>query len=198
MAIAVLFPGFTRPPSATDSLRVALAKVGMESIAPNLSRRWWPIDYMSSRRHSRVADELVDWNPGRSFVLVGHSAGAAAATGVAGYLAARVEGRVKGMVFIDGVDSPRATIRHALAGEIPPLIALCGAPSPCNRHGALCRLLGQYPPRDVQLVDCSWMSHGAIEPPGTRVYERACQSVVNEGEHQRALEVAVAAICSLA
>lgn len=184
--IAILFPGFTRPNSALDPLAQALRLAGVEVQQPQLTRRWWPVDYMSSGRQRRVAGEIR--GSCAPVILVGHSAGAAAACGVASML-----DEVQGIVMVDGVDSPRHHIRRYLDSSTrpSPITALCGAPGPCNRYGALCHLLAG---RGIHIENYPWMSHGAIEPPGTSVYERLCRTRVTPVEHQRALELVVRAV----
>lgn len=192
MYVVVLFAGFTRPASALDALATELQRAGFVTEQPVLCRRWWPLDYMSKRRQQSVAHSLRARFPSATFLLVGHSAGAAAACGVAEFLGPAV----RGLVFIDGVDSPRRGIERYLSGSHAPIVALCGAAGSCNRHGALCDHLAGM--TGIAVVPNPWMPHGAIEPPGTVVYERACRCTVTKEQHARALTEAVAAVEALA
>lgn len=192
MLVVALFAGFTRPHTALNSLAISLRDAGFATEQPEICRRWWPLDYLSEHRQRMVAMRLRTGHPRAVFILVGHSAGAAAACGVARFLGSAV----RGIVSVDGVDSPTRSIRSTLSNLSAPFVALCGASSSCNRHGALCRELSGRP--GVQVLDCSWMPHGAVEPPGTVLYERVCGGQVTLAQHERAINEVVAAVKGLA
>lgn len=172
MAVTVVaLPGFTRSPRHLERLAQAVNAAGLPCVRPSLAPRWLPVLYMSRPRLQRLAQRLVDAGVG-SVVIAGHSAGAAAA----GYLAVclqRLGIEVRGLVLIDGVDSPN----HLLSTSLPllgdvPVAAVLAPPSPCNRHGSLARMLRDYPQVDVAVIDGA--GHGDIEGAGLNVYRRAC------------------------
>jgi pimeloyl-ACP methyl ester carboxylesterase len=98
---------------------------------------------MNSRRHlQRIARRLAaGMGDGASVVLVGHSAGAAAACPLAVDLAGRGV-QVLGIVMVDGADSPNRLIERTLPDlSSVPITGVLAPPNPCNRQGRLAGLL---------------------------------------------------------
>lgn len=173
----VLLHGFGRSPVALSDLAERLAAGGAMVMGPHLSAWWWPTCTNNTRYLTRVATELVSDGATGPLLVIGHSAGAAAGAWITGAL--RDEGiAVAGLILIDGVDSPVRSLRRAwprLQGV--PVTALCGPPSPCNRHGALETWLrhGDADPLgDVDVVHVEGMGHGDIEGAGVGLYRRWC------------------------
>ena len=167
----VALHGFTRGPQHLERLAQAVNAAGLSCVRPALAPRWLPVLYMSRTHLAGIARRLVDRGV-TSAVIVGHSAGAAAGC----YLAVglRQEGvDVRGVVLVDGVDSPNHLIETSLpALDDVPMAAVLAPPSPCNRNGALGRLLAGAPHVAVTRVDGA--GHGDIEGAGQAVYRRAC------------------------
>ncbi len=125
-------------------------------------------------------------------VIAGHSAGGAAGT----YLAACLRGAgadVRGLVLIDGVDSPNHLIERALPTLIDLRItAVLAPPSPCNRHSLLEQWLADYPSVRVEVVPGA--GHGDIEGAGIAVYRRMCQDTSDAQTADRFLAAVLDAI----
>lgn len=191
----VALPGFTRGPAHLDRLARAVNDVGFPCVRPTLAPRWMPILYMSRSRLRDVARRLVDGGV-TSAVIVGHSAGAAAGTYLADYL--RLIGvDVRGLVLVDGVDSPN----HLIASSLPelrdiPVAAILAPPSPCNRNGALQRLLLDAPGAQITVIDGA--GHGDIEGAGRGVYRRACRDTSDAVTADAVLRAVVDAIVTFA
>lgn len=87
------------------------------------------------------------------------------------FLAAGVD--IRGLVYVDGNDSPNHLIERAWPGLSNVQIrAVAAPPSPCNRHGRLTDFLEQHRPRSVVVVPGS--GHGDVEMSGAQVYRRMC------------------------
>lgn len=167
----VALHGFTRRPQDLERLAGACAAAGLACVRPSLAPRWMPALYMNRSHLRGVARRLVDGGI-TSAVLVGHSAGAAAACYLAEHLA-RIGVEIRGVVLVDGVESPN----HLIASSLPhlrevPVAAVLAPPSPCNRSGALERMLVKNPWVDVTVVPGA--GHGDIEGVGIPIYRRAC------------------------
>jgi len=187
----VALPGFTRGPGHLDRLARAVNDVGLPCVRPALAPRWMPILYMSRSRLRDVARRLVDGGVS-SAVIVGHSAGAAAGTYLAAYLR-DIGVDVRGLVLVDGVDSPN----HLIASSLPqlhdvPVAAILAPPSPCNRNGALQRSLLDVPGVQVAVIDGA--GHGDIEGAGRGVYRRACGDTSDADTADAVLRSVVGAI----
>ena len=140
--------GFARRPGHLDGLAAALAGAGLRVVRPalaSLSPRRSVLDagYLTAVALT-VATALPRGTP--RIAVLGHSAGAAVATHVAGVLAERPGPPVAGAVLIDPVD----TIGHLLAASLPALTELGDRvavaalrPSRCNRHGAGAALIAR-------------------------------------------------------
>jgi dienelactone hydrolase len=106
-------------------------------------------------------------------VVVGHSAGAAAGV----YITARLRdigADVRGLVIVDGVDSPNHLIHRHLS-ELAGLrvAAVLAPPSPCNRQGLLAANLQDRPEVRIEIVPGA--GHGDIEGAGVSMYRRVCK-----------------------
>ena len=168
----VALPGFTRGPQHLTRLVEACRSAGYRAEAIGLAPRWLPVLYMSTAHLRGIADRIVATVQG-PIVIVGHSAGAAAGTYLASVLRER-GADVRGLVYVDGVDSPNHLIRDHL-GDLDGVrvAAVLAPPSPCNREGALQRYLADCPQVDVQVV--AGAGHGDIEGAGLGIYRRACR-----------------------
>lgn len=167
----VALHGFTRAPHNLTRLADAINDAGLDCVRPMLAPRWMPALYMSRANLRSLARRLVDGGI-TSAVLIGHSAGAAAACYLAEYLG-RIGVQVRGVVIVEGVDSPNRLIASslpALAGV--PVAAILAPASPCNRHGALEKWLLDHP--RVQMTMVVGAGHGDIEGAGLTIYRRAC------------------------
>jgi pimeloyl-ACP methyl ester carboxylesterase len=184
---------FTRSPARLTALHSACTSRGWGWIAPSLAPSWLPV-LMHSRRHlRRIADRLaMTVGGGGSVVLVGHSAGAAAACQLALFLRT-LRITVLGIVLVDGTDSPNKLIETNLpALRSVPIWGVLAPPNPCNRQGALEILLAQGRPGDYEVIAGS--GHGDIEMEDSRIYRRACRDASTPLIRQQVLEHTVTAI----
>lgn len=165
--------GFTRGPQHLATFSEACARRGWSCVRPNVAPRWLPI-LMNDRHHlDRLARRLI--TTGRlagPVVIVGHSAGAASGTWIAPRLIdAGIE--VRGLVYVDGNDSPNHLIERAWKDVTRiPIRAVMAPPNPCNRQGRLTSFLQARRPGSVLVVPGA--GHGDIEMTGAAVYRRAC------------------------
>ena len=170
--LVIALPGFTRGPRNLQRLSDACVASGFACVRPVIAPRWFPIAYMHRARLRGIAQRLAE-DCREPVVIAGHSAGAAAGC----FLAVCLRDRgvdVRGVVLIDGVDSPN----HLIAKNLPGLAdvriaAVLSPPSPCNRQGALGRFLESYP--HVRVVTVAGAGHGDIEGAGIGIYARACK-----------------------
>lgn len=189
--LVIALPGFTRGPRHLERLAAACNAAGLDCVRPELAPRWLPVLYMDQRRLRGIAERLTGRAGGRPIVVAGHSAGAAAGA----YLAVEMQRRhadVRGLVLIDGVDSPTHLIeRHLpeLAGRVAAVLAPA---SPCNRSGALERYLADRPEVRVRVIDGA--GHGDIEGPGIGIYRRACGDASDEATAAQFLSAVIDAI----
>ena len=171
-ATVVALPGFSRAPRHLSYLASACESAGIRCRRSKLAPQWLPLLYMS-RRHLRGIAQSVTRQGLGPFVLVGHSAGAAAACFIARLLAEGESTRLNGLVLIDGVDSPNHLIRHSLPFLTSTQIAaVLAPPSRCNRNGQLQQLLTSMPWISIDVIDGS--GHGDIEGGGVAIYRRIC------------------------
>lgn len=176
MLTVVALHGFTRTPRHLAAFSEACQRRGWNCLRPALAPRFWPV-LMNSRRHlGEVADRLIDsGHLAGAVVIVGHSAGAAAASWMAPRLVdSGVD--VLGLVYVDGNDSPNHLIEKAWPRlESLPVRAVMAPPNPCNRDGRLIRFLERERPGSVQVIDGA--GHGDIEMQGANVYRRVCGDI---------------------
>ena len=185
--------GFTRSPARLKALQGACTAQGWDWIAPALAPRWLPV-LMNSRRHlRRIADRIaMAVGRGGSVVLVGHSAGAAAACQLALFLR-NLRIPVLGIVLVDGTDSPNKLIESNLSDlRSVPIWGVLAPPNPCNRQGAVETLLARDRPGDYEVIAGS--GHGDIEMAESRIYRRACRDASTPLIRQLVLEHTVTAI----
>lgn len=150
--------------------------LGARVEAPRLSAWWWPTSTNNTRHLDRLADGIAGRATG-AIVIVGHSAGGAAGA----WMARRMKRRgatVGGLVLIDAVESPVRAIRRSWPGlgQVP-VTAILGAPSRCNRRGALGRWLASQRSDAgpvLEVIDLPAMGHGDIEGAGIGLYVRVC------------------------
>ena len=190
--LVIALPGFTRGPEHLARLAAACNDAGLDCVRPALAPRWMPVLYMERHRLRTTAARLAESATGRPVVVAGHSAGAAAGCALAvDLLAQGID--VRGVVLIDGVDSPNRLI----ASSLPDLAgvrvaAVLAPPSPCNRHGALARVLAGWP--DVRVTPVDGAGHGDIEGPGVAIYRRACGDTSDAATAARFLDAVMDAI----
>lgn len=188
----IALPGFTRGPEHLGRLAQACEDAGWSCVRPLLAPRWLPVLYMDRRRLQGIATRILAEESGLPLVIVGHSAGAAAGCYLARVLLAQ-GADVRGVVLVDGVDSPSHLIRRSL----PHLrglrvAAVLAPPSPCNRQGALAAYLRDVPWVRVDVVEGA--GHGDIEGAGVPIYRRACGDASDEATADRVLDAVLAAI----
>ena len=188
--VVIALPGFTRGPAQLARLAAACEDRGWACIRPALAPRWLPALYMAPRRlrgmAGRLAPELTD----RSVVVAGHSAGGAAGCALTAELR-RVGVQVRGLVLIDGVDSPNHLISRVLPGLLDLRIAaVLAPPSPCNRQAQLEAFLRGYPSVRVEVVPGA--GHGDIEGAGIGIYRRMC----NDQSDAATADVVLARVCA--
>jgi pimeloyl-ACP methyl ester carboxylesterase len=173
MSTVLALHGFTRGPRHLAAFSEACQRRGWACVRPAVAPRLLPV-LMNDRRHlDRVARRLVE--SGRlvgPVVIVGHSAGAAAGTWMAPRLIdAGVD--VRGLVYVDGNDSPNHLIERAWSEVVNiPIRAVMAPPSPCNRKGQLTQFLEERRPGSVEVIPGA--GHGDIEMTGASIYRRAC------------------------
>lgn len=177
--MVLVFPGFSRSPSHLQLFTAELQGSGYDAVAVKLAPRWLPFMYMNRRRLARIAKALIQKYSHREFVIIGHSAGAAAASFIAIQFLSR-GANVKGLIFADGVDSPNRLIAESMRslGQLP-VTAVIATPSPCNRDGLLARDLAHYP--NVRMVMIPDAGHGDIEGAGIFIYRKICKDTSTAG-----------------
>lgn len=172
LMIVIALHGFTRGPQHLTDLARACERQGWACIRPEVAPRWFSVR-MNSRRHlDQLAAELIRVCAGQSVVIAGHSAGAAAGSWIAMRMVeAGVD--VRGLVYVDGNDSPNHLMEKAWPSlESVPIRAVLAPSSPCNRQGRLQAFLDQHRPDSYVVVPGS--GHGDIEIAESVVYRRAC------------------------
>jgi len=103
---------------------------------------------------------------------------------------------VRGLVYVDGNDSPNHLIERAwpkLADT--PIRAVMAPPSPCHRQGQLADWLRSRRPGSVEVVDGA--GHGDIEMLGAGVYRWACGDVGNPATWLALQSSVLGAVCDL-
>lgn len=169
----MLCPGFTRQPHDLALFAAECEERGWAVLAQSLAPRGLPFLYMVPSRLRRIARTIALDSHSVPLVLVGHSAGASAACYLAEHLIA-FGSDVRGVVLVDGVDSPNHLIRRSLpALRGVRVAAVLAPPSACNRDGLLERKLVAYP--WVRLEVVAGAGHGDIEGDGIAVYRRMCK-----------------------
>ncbi|MUH45033.1 MAG: hypothetical protein F2793_00835, partial [Actinobacteria bacterium] len=139
----LLLHGFTRHPRHLDLLAGRFVDAGVMVVRPHLASLS-PVASMNrpsvlARAARSIAEAIGD--PRLPLVVVGHSAGAAAGSGIAAHLL-DAGAFVRGLVLVDGVESPTRSIERAWPriGQLP-MFCVCAPPSRCNRQGALAEWL---------------------------------------------------------
>lgn len=197
MTTVIALHGFTRGPQHLVAFAEACQRRGWNCVRPALAPRWMPV-LMNSRRHlDSIADRLVSSSRLTDpVVIVGHSAGAAAGS----WMAARLVGQgidLRGLVYVDGNDSPNHLIERSWAQlDAVPIRAFMAPPSPCNRGGRLAEFLESRRPGSVQIIEGA--GHGDIEMSPSVVYRRACGDSSGPAEWravQRSVLDCVAQLC---
>jgi len=96
---------------------------------------------------------------------------------------------VRGLVYVDGNDSPNHLIERAWPGLADiPIRAVMAPPSPCNRQGQLADWLRSRRPGSVEAI--AGAGHGDIEMLGAGVYRWACGDI-DDPQRWRSVQGAV-------
>lgn len=167
----VLVPGFSRSARHTTVMAELCEERGWRAIPISTAPRALAPLYMSTARLRGIAHDLVRASAGNPMVVVGHSAGSAAGC----FLVAMLRGAsdVRGLVMVDGVDSPNGLIRRFLPSlESLRVSAVFADPSPCNRNGKLEAEIERFP--WVHCVHVPGAGHGDFEGHGLPMYTRVC------------------------
>ena len=174
MPTVIALHGFTRQPRHLAAFSEACQLRGWACLRPALAPSLLPT-LINSRRHlDRVTQRIVD--SGRlegGVVVVGHSAGAAAGSWITTrLLESHVD--VRGLVYVDGNDSPNHLIEKSWAALADvPIAAVMAPDSPCNRNGKLGRLVEARRPGCVEVIERA--GHGDLEMADSHVYRWACR-----------------------
>lgn len=163
-AAVLLVHGFTRGPEHQQVLAERFLAEGLTVIRPRLgalSHRT-AMSRASALEAMAVQIRKSGVKPGLPWVVVGHSAGAAAGT----WLGADLSDcgvAIRGFVYADGVESPSGLIARAWPRiSHLPVFDVSAEPSRCNRHG---RLVDWLEPRrrGVFGVRVPGSGHGDVE-----------------------------------
>lgn len=196
-ATVIAMHGFTRAPIHLTALAHACATAGLACIRPALAPRWAPVLMARPTHLDDAADGLIgnlETLPS-PVVVVGHSAGAAAACWIAARWSRQSTGpddltagpRVAGIVLVDGVEAVTGLIRRSLPDLADvPMTALTADPGPCNRHGALARFLEEARPGVVVRLPGS--CHGDIEGEDRAIYRLACREQSTERMRRQVID----------
>jgi len=188
---AIVLHGFTRRGGKLGELSENLAQHGISTIRPDLGSLNWFRSVNSDHYLDRVAVRLRELTPPGT-VIVGHSAGAAAAA----YLAPRLND-CAGIVMVDGVENPTHHIeKNWSAIEGLPLVAICAPPNPCNRHGLLARQLHEWNFTGVGGV-VQGAGHGDVEDGNPVVYRLVCGSSSSAATKELVRNLVVWSVCDL-
>jgi pimeloyl-ACP methyl ester carboxylesterase len=189
----LLVHGFTRSPERLQTLADRLVAEGLTVIRPRLGALS-PRTAMSRASALGVAVDAIrriGLDPALRWVVIGHSAGAAAGTWMAAELiGAGVD--MRGLVYADGVESPTRLIEGAWSQVAHlPVFDVCAEPSRCNRQGGLADWL--RPRREgVFGVLVPGGGHGDVEGRELAVYRWACGDRSPESTREMVLDVVVA------
>lgn len=190
-ATVIAMHGFTRSGAHLQRLADSLVAEDLTVLRPTLRSLWWP----RSMNRRTVIDELARHVGAllgeESVAVVGHSAGAAAGA----CLAARLLDngvKVRGLVFVDGVESPTHHIANAWSSIASSRVRVVAAPpSACNRHGELVRWLTPRMVGDFG-VEIAGSGHGDIEGEAHSIYRLACRATGDAHTRARVLDHVVA------
>ena len=188
----LLVHGFSRRPAHLQVLAERFKAEGLTVIRPRLSA-------LSPRTAMSRADALAmiaaeigqcGVDAGIPWVVVGHSAGAAAGTWLGAELLESGVG-IRGLVYADGVESPSGLIARAWPRVSHlPVFDVCGEPSRCNRRGGLVEWL--EPRRSgVFGVFVPGGGHGDVEGASLAVYRWACGDRSSQATRELVLDLIV-------
>lgn len=170
--VAIVFPAFTRSATDLSEFAATLRNHGFEATAVTLAPKAFPVLYCVKSHLDSIAAKIAREYAHRSVVLLGHSAGASAAAYVASVLKGSLVD-LRGVVFIDGVDSPNRLIATSMPSlEGISIGAVLASPSACNRKGVLQKFLADFP--RVHVVVIPGAGHGDIEGGDKKIYRWAC------------------------
>ena len=171
--VVIVFPGFSRTSSHLTLFIGELEQRHFDAVAVTLAPQWFPVMYMGKSHLRKVSADIARNYSGRELILIGHSAGGAAATYIA-YQLRLMSVEIRGLIFADGVDSPNHLISKYLPGlGNTEIAAILAPPSPCNRNGLLAKTLRSFPGIDLRIIPGS--GHGDIEGAGISVYRKFCK-----------------------
>lgn len=189
----VAFHGFTRSPEDLQALAHACADRGLTTLRPALGSLYWPHSTNNASHLSAIAGMLVPLVGDLPCVVVGHSAGASAGSWVAAELL-RLDCDIRGLVFVDGVESPTGLVQRAWPriGRLR-IRAVCAPPNRCNRHGQLSDWLAEQA-GDVACEVVPGSGHGDIEGEPRAIYRWACGDTTDESVMRTVLERTMACV----
>jgi pimeloyl-ACP methyl ester carboxylesterase len=190
---ALLVHGFTRSPERLQSLTDRLVAEGLTVIRPRLGALSPRTAMSRASALASIVDGIrrIGLDPALRWVVIGHSAGAAAGT----WMAAELIGTgvdMRGLVYADGVESPTRLIAGAWSQVAHlPVFDVCAEPSRCNRQGGLADWL--RPRREgVFGVLVPGGGHGDVEGRQLAIYRWACGDRSPESTRETVLDVLVA------
>ena len=171
----LLVHGFTRGPEHLQTLAERFTSEGLTVIRPRLGVLSPRTAMSRTSALDPIAREIrqSEVEPGLPWVVVGHSAGAAAGTWLGAELMESGVG-IRGLVFADGVESPSRLIARVWPRVSHlPVFDVSAEPSRCNRQGGLvdwleprcCGVFGVHVPGS---------GHGDVEGAPLALYRWAC------------------------
>ena len=190
--VVIALHGFTRRGRHLQRLAEHLVAEELTMVRPTLRSLWWPRSMNRRPVVVELADRLRPLLDGQPIAIVGHSAGAAAGACLAARLI-ETGTAVRGLVFVDGVESPTRHVSNAWSSiSACDLRVVAAPPSPCNRHGELVRWLvpRMDGPFGVEIADSG---HGDVEGDPHRIYRLACHDRSSGETRARVMHHVVAA-----
>ncbi len=174
-ATIIALHGFTRSPENLE----AFGRACMKQACSVIRTRLGSLNVAMSMNRTSVVSSLATnvasilEQSEVPVVIVGHSAGAAAGSWLAGeLLEAGLD--IRGLVYVDGVESPTHLIERSWPGIAHlPIFAVAAPPSRCNRSGALVEWLRVRRTGEFGAV-VAGSGHGDIEGQAHPVYQWAC------------------------
>lgn len=190
VGLVVALHGFTRSPEHLDELARGCTRSGLACLRPLLAPSLDPMRIGRPRAIERIADLLADSICGFDgpVVLLGHSAGAAAACWIARtWRKAGTARTLAGLVLVDGVDGVTRLLDRSIDDlDGVPMVALTAEPGRCNRQGALAGFLDcKRPGVTLRILGAA---HGDIEGEDRWVYRLGCKE--RSSDRMRTLVIA--------
>jgi pimeloyl-ACP methyl ester carboxylesterase len=182
----VLAHGFLRDQQHMGGLAAALAESGIPTLTLSFcnSRFWDGGHGLNALDMRRVADAMG----ARRLVYAGFSAG-----GLSALIAARNDPRTVGVLTLDLVDEGGLG-EEAARGLTVPMVALVGAPAPCNRQSQGLAVTAANP--KSQVIPIAGARHCDFESPTDWLCKTLCAHAEQGSETRRRLiiETSVTAV----